>query len=243
MKNFPRLSILLLLAMLLVAGPAAAQSLTPDVPTWWAKYQSILKHSAANTLSADPLTVGINEDASNECGPQSETFITLNHSTPANLTAGSNEIFRLPMRGYFSSDGGSTWGAVDVPLPLAIGGVNSFDFGSDPSLAYDTRGNVFYSFIVVYFSNFHGLGGKIDGTELAVARSTNGGQSYPQLSLFSFSTGENHFNDKPMIAADTNLSSPFRDNVYVAWDASSGGSSSGGVRLARSTDHGATFTV
>ena len=132
---------------------------------------------------------------------------------------------------------------MDVPLPPAIGGVNSFNFGSDPSLAYDTQGSVFYSFIVVFFSNFHGLGGKIDGTELAVARSTNGGQSYPQLSLFSFSTGEDHFNDKPMIAADTNLSSPFRDNVYVAWDASSGGSSGGGVRLARSTDHGATFTV
>jgi hypothetical protein len=242
MKNFPRLSIFLF-AMLLCAGPAAAQSLTPDVPTWWAKYQSLLKHSAANASSADPLTAGLNEDASNECGPQSETFITLNHSTPNYLTAGSNEIFRLPMRGYFSSDGGSTWGAVDVPLPPAIGGVNSFRFGSDPSLAYDTQGNVFYSFIVVYFSNFHGLGGKIDGTELAVARSTNGGQSYPQLSPFSFSTGQDHFNDKPMIAADANPSSAFRDNVYVAWDASSGGSSGGGVRLARSTDHGVTFTV
>jgi hypothetical protein len=31
--------------------------------------------------------------------------------------------------------------------------------------------------------------------------------------------------------------------VYVAWDAASGGSSGGGVRFARSTDHGATFTV
>jgi len=46
-----------------------------------------------------------------------------------------------------------------------------------------------------------------------------------------------------MIAADTNPSSPFRDNVYVAWDAASGGSSGGGIRLARSTDHGVTFTV
>ena len=33
-----------------------------------------------------------------------------------------------------------------------------------------------------------------------------------------------------------------RDSVYVAWDAAIGGST-GGVRLARSTDHGATFTT
>ena len=46
-----------------------------------------------------------------------------------------------------------------------------------------------------------------------------------------------------MITADTNARSPFKDNVYVAWDAASGGSSSGGLRFARSTDHGATFSV
>jgi hypothetical protein len=62
-------------------------------------------------------------------------------------------------------------------------GVNSFRFGSDPSLAYDTQGNVFYSFIVVYFSNFRGSGANIDGTELVVARSTDGGQTYPSSAL------------------------------------------------------------
>jgi len=44
-----------------------------------------------------------------------------------------------------------------------------------------------------------------------------------------------------MITADTNTASPFRDNIYIAWDAASGGSSGGGVRVATSTDHGATF--
>jgi hypothetical protein len=175
-------------------------------------------------------------DISNECGPQSETFITLNTSNPNILAAGSNEIFRDPMRGYFSSDGGSTWGGVDLPLPDAIG-TNGHRFGSDPTLAFDTRGNVFYGYIVVFFGN----GSGIKGTEMAVARSTDGGATYPSVTYFSFQGGENHFNDKPMIAADTNLGSPFRDNVYIAWDAALGGSISGGVRLARSSDHGATF--
>jgi hypothetical protein len=46
-----------------------------------------------------------------------------------------------------------------------------------------------------------------------------------------------------MITADANAASPFRDSVYVAWDAASGGSSGGGVRFAYSRDGGKTFTA
>src|SRR5260370_20011238 len=196
-------------------------------PRWWAKYQLLLQHGA-NQLSINPSapTIGSNVDVSNECGPQSETYITLNTVNPASVAGGSNEIFRLPMRGYSSSDGGTTWAGVDLPLPPAIG--NGIDFGSDPTLAFDTRGNLFYGYIVVFFGHGHA----INGTELAVARSTDGGQPYPSANFFSFSGGGDHFNDKPMIAADTNLGSPFRDNVYLAWDTASGGSSTGGGRFA-----------
>jgi len=48
-------------------------------------------------------------DASDECGPQSESYIAINSLQPSVLAAGSNEIFRLPMRGYFSANGGATW--------------------------------------------------------------------------------------------------------------------------------------
>jgi len=78
---------------------------------------------------------------------------------------------------------------------------------------------------------------------MAVAKSTDGGKTYPNVTFFSFEGGTNHFNDKPMIAADTNAASTFRDNVYIAWDAASGGSIGGGVRVASSSDHGATFSV
>jgi hypothetical protein len=173
---------------------------------------------------------------SDECGPQSETFIAVNTSNPTTLAGGSNEIFRLPMRGYFSSDGGSTWGGVDLPLPPSKT-KSGLDFGSDPSLTFDSSNNLFYSYIVVYF----GAGNGVNGSEMAVARSTDGGKTYPTAKFFDFQDGSNHFNDKPMITADANVNSPFRDNVYIAWDASSGGSIGGGVRFARSTDHGATF--
>jgi hypothetical protein len=207
-------------------------------PTWWNKYQYLLNHPADNgTGPGSSLNAGANVDVSNECGPQSETFIAINPSNTKNLAAGSNEIFRDPMRGYFSTNAGSSWGGVDLPLPDAIG-TNGIRFGSDPSVAFDTRGNLYYGYIVVFFSNGNG----INGTEMAVAKSTNGGKTYPSVTFFSFSGGSNHFNDKPMITTDRNANSPFRDNVYIAWDASSGGSATGGgIRVATSTDHGATF--
>ncbi|HTK37177.1 MAG TPA: sialidase family protein [Pyrinomonadaceae bacterium] len=228
-----------ILFLCLLAGLSAAQVNKSHNPTWWDKYQFIKNNLfTVGGVTTSSLTVDGNVDVSNECGPQSETFITLNQNKPKYLAAGSNEIFRLPMRGYFSSNGGSNWGGVDLPLPPPIG-TNGVDFGSDPTLAFDTRNNVFYGYIVVFFGNGNG----INGTEMAVARSTDGGQTYPSVTFFSFEGGTNHFNDKPMISADTNPSSPFRDNIYIAWDAASGGSTSGGIRVATSTDHGATFTV
>src|SRR5215471_17730144 len=235
-----RLSILLIItASTLWVGVALSQNNISHNPTWWDKYQYIAHNGPTDGGAATTsVSIGANVDVSNECGPQSETFITINPSRPKALAAGSNEVFRLPMRGYFSSDGGANWGGVDLPLPPAIG-TNGIDFGSDPSLAFDTRGNLFYGYIVVFFGN----GSGVNGSEMAVARSTDGGQTYPNVSFFSFEGGSNHFNDKPMITTDTNLNSPRRDNVYIAWDAAVGGSTGGGIRVGASTDHGATFTV
>src|SRR2546423_1133997 len=226
---------------LLFSLPTNAQNKPTHNPTWWAKYQYLSQNAASSGNGAGKsVTVGSNVDVSNECGPQSETYIAISSARPKSLAAGSNEIFRLPMRGYFSSDGGLSWGGVDAPLPAPLKGANDTRFGSDPSLAFDTRGNVFYSYIVVFFGNGNG----VDGSEMAVARSTDGGQAYSQVNFFGFQSGSNHFNDKPMITTDTSASSPFRDNVYVAWDAASGGSATGGgIRFARSRDSGGSFSL
>jgi hypothetical protein len=209
-------------------------------PTWWDKFLFLSKNGSDPAPGASAsASVGADVDVSAECGPQSETYIPLNPSRTRVLAAGSNEIFRDPMRGYFSSDGGASWGGVDLPLPPPLQGTNDHRFGSDPSLAFDTRGNLYYSYIVVFFGN----GSGVNGTEMAVARSTDGGRTYPSLTLFSFETGSSRFNDKPMITTDTNAASASRDNVYVAWDAAVGGTISGGVRVGRSADHGASFSV
>ena len=221
------------------ASPAASPY---SQPTWWAKYQRLLRQTVGSSSTTSTLSVGPNVDVSNEDTPQSETSITVNPSNPKMLVGGSNEIVRLPMRGYFSSNGGTSWGAVDLPLPPPAT-TNGTDFGSDPGVAFDTRGNVYYSYIVVFFNRSFT---SIQGTEMAVAKSSDGGKTWPQVTFFNFNSGSGKFNDKPYIAVDTNPNSPFRDNVYVAWDNASfnaGKSSANNALLfARSADGGQTFS-
>ena len=225
-----------LIALLIVTRAHAGDTRSP---TWWAKYRYLLGHGTVAAAGPTPsLQAGANVNVSNECGPQSETYVAIDTRAPKRLAGGSNEIFRLPMRGYASADGGGTWSGVDLPLPPPIG-TNGTVFGSDPTLVFDSRDTVYYGYIVVYFSNGSGL----NGSAMAGARSTDGGRTYPTATFFSFESGSNHFNDKPMITADANRTSPYRDSVYVAWDAAAGGSTGGGVRLARSRDGGATFTT
>ena len=92
--------------LVLTASICAGQKLDPNSPTWWAKYQYLLQNAAEAGGPAASQTVGPNVNVSGECGPQSETYIALNPNQPKILAAGSNEIFRLPMRGYFSTDNG-----------------------------------------------------------------------------------------------------------------------------------------
>ncbi len=214
-------------------------------PTWWQKFQTVSAPGFQPLPSpgkTGSVSVGSNIDISNEPGPQSETSIAIDPANPSQIVAGSNEIFRLPMRGYFSSDGGKTWGAVDLPLPPPLNGSGT-DFGSDPAVAWDTRGHVFYAYIVVFFNQGFNA---ITGTEMAVARSSDAGRSWTST-FFNFNSGSGRFNDKPYIAVDTNHGSPFRDTVYAAWDNASlnaGQSSANDVILvSRSTDGGRTFSA
>src|SRR5258708_26928360 len=150
----PLVCALLFSALFLPTGlHAHASGSDYTVPTWWAKYQGLLKGNASPASLKAPLagqvSVGANVDMSNEDGPQSETSITVNPNNSRMLVGGSNEIFRLPMRGYFSSDGGKSWGGVDPPLPPPAT-QNGTDFGSAPRVAFATHVNLYHSYNFVF---------------------------------------------------------------------------------------------
>jgi hypothetical protein len=233
-----------------LAVPSAASAHNPSLysgATWYAKYQavsSVTPVCSGNVGDGPQLAFGNNVDASHECGSQSETSIAINPADPDNVVAGSNEIQRLPMRAMASLDGGSTFQGVDLPLPPSLV-KNGFDFGSDPSVAFDAAGNVYYGYIVVFF----GAGGGINGSEMAVARSGNGGLTW-DATYFNPQTGEGQFNDKPYVAVDNNPSSPFYGRVYAAWDNASGANgkpssekNGNNLLVSFSTDHGASFST
>ena len=94
--------LLLSFAVATVAGASSARAqstLSQNKPTWWDKYQLLSKSGSDPAPGATgSATADGNVDVSDECGPQSETYITLNPVRPRILAAGANEIFRLPMR-------------------------------------------------------------------------------------------------------------------------------------------------
>ena len=80
---------LVLVTFLNYALLAFSQTDNPNKPTWWNKYQHLAKHgTSGNGGTSSPLSVGSNVDASNECGPQSETYITINPSHSRSLAKG-----------------------------------------------------------------------------------------------------------------------------------------------------------
>jgi hypothetical protein len=240
------------LAVAVAASVGAGNLKSYDGASWYQKYLAVTNQLTATPCASNSGDVGNlppfgssppNIDASHECGSQSETFIAINPANPQNVVAGSNEIQRLPMRAVASFDGGATFTGVDLPLPPPRT-QNGFDFGSDPSMAFDSNGNVYYSYIVVYFS----AGGSINGTAMAVARSSDGGLSWT-ATYFAPQTGEGQFNDKPMITVDTGTGPGHHHNrIYVAWDNATGGGWSSSEKngnnlvLSYSDDGGVTFT-
>jgi Neuraminidase (sialidase) len=234
------------LAVALAAGAAHAPAgnlSSYDGASWYGKYLAVSGQATStctsNSGSLGQISYGTNVDASHECGSQSETSIAINPANTKNVIAGANEIQGLPMRAYYSNDGGRTFTGVSLPLPPPVTN-NGFDFGSDPGIAFDSNGNAYYSYIVVFFS----AGGGINGTEMAVAHSTDGGATW-SATYFNPQTGEGQFNDKPMITVDTGRA--HHNRVYVAWDNATGNSSStlngNNVLLAYSDDGGATFST
>ncbi len=209
--------------------------------------------------------VTVNQDTAG--APQNETAIVVDPNNPNRVVAGANDYvtrsWACDINGtpcsalgdgysgtYFSNDGGQTWSGVSSDpshLGTLIPGVTRltggiYDAGGDPSLAFDSQGNVFYA----------GLG--FDRTAppntVAVNKGTfdSGGQlTWGPPTFINPTTAPSTLNDKEWIAADWHVSSPFRDRVYVSWtrfifNPHNGSYVQSPIFFAYSTDGGATFS-
>ncbi|MFN8585834.1 MAG: sialidase family protein [Dehalococcoidia bacterium] len=176
---------------------------------------------------------------------QNQPTIAQNPTNALNLIAASNDELAPNGQGtgfYASHDGGHTWpcqGYIDLS---PFGKVT---FG-DAWQTFDGAGNAYLSTIALPLIG-PGERLRFDTADIFVAKSTDGGCTYPTVSKVA-SNSQNISDDKPAIAADTNPGSPHANNLYVAWtqykDAARGADEDSKVQVvvARSSDGGATWS-
>ncbi|HWA05748.1 MAG TPA: T9SS type A sorting domain-containing protein [Ignavibacteria bacterium] len=129
--------------------------------------------------------------------------------------------------GYsYSTNGGLTWSVSRIlDSTLLPGGLTR---NSDPVVAVDTAGNFYIAVIAI-----QGLSG--GNLTLAVYKSTNGGQTFPQAFICSQSGTE----DKEWLTTDLSSTSPFLNSLYISWTSFS----LGGIKLTKSTNAGVNWST
>ena len=184
--------------------------------------------------------VRVNQDCSFR--RQAEEEITANPADPANLLAGQNDS-RMGFNQCgidYSTDAGKHWGDLLPPFRQKVndpdgevgpvpgdpnshtvlggpGTGHTYDAGSDPAVAFDSRGRGYFS-CVMFDINSNASG-------LYVTASPAGAQGAYFYNIAAndrrFMVAEDNsplvLHDKNFITADTNPASRNRDNVYVTW--------------------------
>ncbi|MGZ4337144.1 MAG: sialidase family protein [Gaiellaceae bacterium] len=209
--------------------------------------------------------VTVNQDTAG--APQNETSIAVDPNNPNRVVGSANDyvartwscsISGTPCSAlgdgysgtYYSNNAGATWccsSSDPAHLGTLIPGVTHltggpYDAGGDPSVAFDSQGNVYYA----------GLGFNRTSAPNTVAVnkgtfSAGGSLSWSAPTFINATSSPSTLNDKEWIAVDANASSPFRDRVYVTWtrfvfSAGTGSYVQSPIMFASSSNGGQTFT-
>src|SRR6266568_4051704 len=151
-----------------------------------------------------------------------ETAIAQDPNNPNHIIAGDNDYRRgdSDCGAAYSLNGGQTWTDSTIPISFtrgtAFGGVarQYWQASGDPSVAWDTRGNAYYSCLA--FQRGPAVTNNPDqSSAIYVFRSThNSGASwnFPGRPVIeSFNKTFFPFEDKPYITVDNHVGSPFQD--------------------------------
>ncbi len=166
----------------------------------------------------------------NACA-QNETALAINPTNNDNWVGGANDYsgpIMLDGRAqascgfYSSNDSGQTWSGGLLPTQ------DGFTGGGDPSLAFDSDGNVYYACL-----NFELTlpGYNLGQSGLYVFKSTNGGQTFSAPTEVITGTGSTDFHDKQFITTGA-----LTNKIYLGW------MHQGDIRLTGSDDAGASFS-
>ena len=163
---------------------------------------------------------------------QNETYAAVDPLNSRNIVAGYNDYRRgdSTCGVSYSTNGGAAW--TDATMPdgfvrgTAYGGKprEYFQASGDPSVAWDTRGNAYYT--CLEFKRGNGVTEDADqSSAFYVYRSTGtNGASWnftgrPVAEHNDVAGAGNFLLDKPLMAVDDSTTSPFRDRIFVTYTA------------------------
>ncbi|MDG6225538.1 MAG: sialidase family protein [Candidatus Thermoplasmatota archaeon] len=237
MKVNKRLFAIALVAVMVVGG------LTALLLSSWGGFGPPEDEGEEEPEGFTPYAVWPNTHVTNTPEANNEPTIVVNPTDPLNIVAGSND-YGTPSGdawvGFYASfDGGQTWERGLIPgyngdrsSPLWL-----FQGTGDPVLAFASNGDVYMAGIA--FQRRPGPGMILKpGTGIFVARSTDGGRSFPQVVMVIQSVSLlTTFHDKEWIAVD-----PTNGDVHVTWTAFNLYGVAASIVHSKSTDGGQTWT-
>ena len=171
-----------------------------------------------------------------------EPCIAVNPLDPNNLAAGGND-YGTPNGDswcgyYWSEDSGKNWSRDLIPGypggPVSV--LTGYEGAGDPVVAYDSHGSVYFAGIAFKRINLplRGIGRQ---SAIFVAKSTDGGKTYPQVEVVFQAITRASFHDKEWIAVD-----PETGYVYCVWALFSLYTKSQ-MLFSRSTDGGQSWSI
>lgn len=185
---------------------------------------------------------------------QSETWIAINPVDPNNIIATSNDNQYMwgdyKMSSWASTDGGKTWKHANTPANKGyiinqLSGESMTIF--DPSITFDTDGNAYYAY---GFTQVNNNPSKPDDNGVFLAKSTDKGLTWggdfagDPIAIAAVETGNKigqPFHDRYTVASDMNPQSPYKDNIYLAWQRFGSGTTNA-VVVAISKDRGVSWS-
>ncbi|GAC1328703.1 MAG: sialidase family protein [Candidatus Dormibacteria bacterium] len=193
---------------------------------------------------------------------QNETFVAHDANNPGHMVATYNDYRRGDggCGGSYSLDEGATWRDTILPFSFTRGGKNFPGFsrqywsaGGDTSVAFDTRGNAYFTCQVFNRGNPTSTNPDQSSAFLVFRSTGNAGASWNfpgrYVTAFNDNAGDGNFLlDKQLLTVDNHVGSPFADRVYVTWTtfdnrATAGLGGTAFIYGAYSKDYGQTFSA